>query len=416
LFGTERSIVRAIYKDLLAGLTVALVALPLAIGFGVASGAGAASGIATAIVAGFIAAVLGGSRFQVSGPTGAMTVVLIPLAASHGLSSVLLVGFASGVLLILLGLFRLGTHVHRLPTALIEGFTAGIAVIIALQQVPVGLGLEPTKGEGILQSAYTACSQWLAHPNWAPMLVTAAVAAGLISAGHRWHRLPLSLIAVAVVTLANSAGGLGLATVGQLPPFGHLSLSWFGAMSSWQDLLVPAISVTILGALESLLSAKIADRMRPEVPMHNSNRELIGQGFANLAVPFFGGIPATAALARTAVNVRAGANSRLAAAFHAVVLAVFVLALAPMVEQIPLAGLAGVLIGTASHMIKPSELKHTLRQSRLDAVVLISTVAVTILANLTAAVAVGLVLFIGLRRTSLSKSAVPIDDEETLGD
>lgn len=395
---------------------MALVALPLAIGFGVASGAGAGAGIATAIIAGLLAALFGGSRFQVSGPTGAMTVVLIPLAASHGISAVLLVGFASGVMLILLGLFRLGTHVHRLPTALIEGFTAGIAVIIALQQVPIGLGLEAARGEGILQAAYTAGGQWLAHPNWTPMLVTVAVAGGLIWAGHRWHRLPLSLIAVAIVTLTNVVGGLRLATVGHLPAFGHLSFSWFGAMSSWQSLLVPAISVTMLGALESLLSAKIADRMRPDVPAHDSNRELIGQGIANLAVPFFGGIPATAALARTAVNVRAGANSRFSAAFHAVVLAVFVLALAPLVEQIPLAALSGVLIATASHMIKPSELMHTVKRSRLEAVVLVATLAVTIVANLTAAVAVGLVLFIGLRRTSLSKSAVPIDDEETLGD
>lgn len=411
--------VNGIAKDLLAGLTVALVALPLAIGFGVASGAGAAAGIATAIVAGFIAAVFGGSRFQVSGPTGAMTVVLIPLAASHGIAGVLLVGFAAGVMLILAGLLRLGDHVHKLPTSLIEGFTAGIALVIALQQVPVGLGIEAAKGargEGILVGAASAALKWLAHPNWAPMVTTAAVAGGLIWAGHRWHKLPLSLFAVIVVTVVNGTAGLGLATVGVLPAFGAVGASWLGAASGWNDLLIPAISVTVLGALESLLSAKIADRMRPDVEPHNSNRELIGQGIANLVVPFFGGIPATAALARTAVNVRAGAQSRWAAAFHAVVLAVFVIALAPMVEQIPLPALAGVLIATASHMIKPSELSHTVRTSRLDALVLVATLVVTVLANLTAAVAVGLVLFIGLRRTRLSAAATPIDDEETLGD
>jgi len=407
---------RSLNRDLLAGLTVALVALPLAIGFGVASGAGAAAGIATAIVAGLVAAIFGGSRFQVSGPTGAMTVVLIPLAAAHGISAVLLVGFASGLLLILAAALRLGNHIHRLPTALIEGFTAGIAVVIALQQVPIGLGLHAVKGESILVGAVSAVGAWASAPNWAPMVTTVLVAAGLIWAGHRWHKLPLSLLAVVLVTAANSIGHLGLQTVGALPAFGAVSIGWFGALVHWQDLLLPAVSVTLLGALESLLSAKIADRMRPDVDPHDSNRELFGQGLANLAAPFFGGIPATAALARTAVNVRAGAMTRWAAAFHAVILAVFVLALSPLVQQIPLPALAGVLIATASHMVKPSELKHTFAQSRLDGLVLVATLVVTVFYNLTAAVAVGLVLFLGLRGTRLSKANSPIDDEETLGD
>lgn len=406
-------------KDLLAGLTVALVALPLAIGFGVASGAGAASGIATAIVAGFLAAVFGGSRFQVSGPTGAMTVVLIPLAASNGLSAVLLVGFAAGILLILAGLFRLGDHVHKLPTSLIEGFTAGIALVIALQQVPVGLGAAPgdaERGAGILGAAASALVNWFSNPNWIPASTTATVAVGLIWAGHRWHKFPITLMAVVLATAINGLFGLGLETVGTLPNFGVVSGSWLGAIANWPSLIVPAISVTMLGALESLLSAKIADNMRPDVEPHNPNRELLGQGIANLAVPFFGGIPATAALARTAVNIRAGAETRWAAAFHAAILAVFVLMLSPLVELVPLPALAGVLIATASHMIKPSELKRTMRSSRLDAIVLVATLIVTLLANLTAAVAVGLVLFVGLRHTSLRATTSPIDESETLGD
>ena len=264
---------RNLNRDLLAGLTVALVALPLAIGFGVASGAGAASGIATAIVAGLVAAIFGGSRFQVSGPTGAMTVVLIPLATSHGISAVLLVGFASGLLLIFASILRLGNHIHRLPTALIEGFTAGIAVVIALQQVPSGLGVHASSGESILVSAVSSVQAWLSAPQWAPMLTTVAVAAGLIWAGHRWHKFPLSLLAVVLVTAANWLWHLGLHTVGSLPPFGRVSVGWLGAVVHWQDLLLPAVSVTLLGALESLLSAKIADRMRPDVDPHDSNRE-----------------------------------------------------------------------------------------------------------------------------------------------
>ena len=402
--------------DLTAGLTVSLVALPLAIGFGAASGAGAGAGIATAIVAGLVAALFGGSRFQVSGPTGAMTVVLIPLAASQGISAVLLVGFLAGLLLILAGLARLGQHVHRLPTALIEGFTAGIAVVIALQQVPTGLGLKGGKGEGILASALNSVAEFVKTPNWTALVTTALVAGGLIWAGHRWHRVPLSLMAVFVVTAVNLGVNLGLPEVGALPQFGSVSTGFFGAISGWPSLILPALSVAMLGALESLLSAKIADAMRPDAAPHDSNRELIGQGLANLASPFFGGIPATAALARTAVNVRAGAKTRYSAVAHSVFLAVFVLALGSLVQRIPLAALAGVLISTAYHMVRISELKATARGSRLDALVLVATLLVTVFSNLTAAVITGLVLFIGLRKTRLSERATPIDDEETLGD
>lgn len=416
LFASERWTVRTLGKDLLAGLTVALVALPLAIGFGVASGAGAAAGIATAIVAGLIAAVFGGSRFQVSGPTGAMTVVLIPLAASYGVSAVMLTGLLAGAILILTGVLRLGQHIHRLPTALIEGFTAGIAVVIALQQVPAGLGVHPAKGESLLTGAWSAVAAWAASPNWWALVVTAATAAGLIWAGKRWHKLPLSLVAVVAVTALNSLAHLGLAVVGTLPRFGSVSTNFLASASHLGDLAVPALSVALLGALESLLSAKIADRMRPDAPPHDSNRELIGQGLANLVVPFFGGIPATAALARTAVNVRAGAQSRRSAAAHSVFLVIFVLALAPLVEQIPLPALAGVLIATASHMVKVGELRKTAGQSHLDGIVLGATLLVTVVSNLTAAVVVGLVLFIGLRKTRLSLRSTPIDDEETLGD
>ena len=395
---------------------MALVALPLAIGFGVASGAGAAAGIATAIVAGLVAALFGGSRYQVSGPTGAMTVVLIPLAASQGISAVMLVGFVAGILLILAAAARLGTHVHKLPTALIEGFTAGIAVVIALQQVPVGLGQKGVAGESILAAAGSAILASFSAPHFAPILVTVLVAAGLIWAGHRWSKLPLSLLAVALITALNSGLNLGLNVVGNLPRFGAVSWSFFSAIGNWPALIIPALSVALLGALESLLSAKIADKMAPNTPPHNSNRELFGQGLANLAAPFFGGIPATAALARTAVNVRAGARSKYAAVFHSVILAVFVLALAPVVEQVPLPALAGVLIATASHMVKPKELLATARLSHLDAIVLWATLAVTVFSNLTAAVVVGLALFLSLRRTRLSVRSVPIDNEETLGD
>lgn len=407
---------KSVFRDLTAGLTVALVALPLAIGFGVASGAGAAAGIATAIVAGVVAAAFGGSRYQVSGPTGAMTVVLIPLAASYGIPAVLLVGFGSGLLLVLAALAGMGRHVHKLPTALIDGFTAGIALVIALQQVPAGLGHKASGSESILASAFTSIDAFVKNPHPLAIAMTVAVAAVLVTAPRFWPRLPLSLIAVVLATAANSALQLNLATVGELPRFGSVSAGFFDALPQWQSLIVPTISVALLGALESLLSAKIADRMKPETPPHDSNRELLGQGLANLAVPFFGGIPATAALARTAVNVRAGAVTRFSSVAHALLLAAFVLLAGPVVSQVPIPALSGVLIATAAHMVKPSELFAVARRSRLDAIVLSATLAVTVLSNLTAAVVVGLLLFMGLRKTRLSKQAPMVDQNETLGD
>ncbi len=410
---------RAPLKDLLAGFTVAIVALPLALAFGVASGLGAEAGLTTAIIAGAIAAIFGGSRLQVSGPTGAMTVVLVPIFHDFGATGVLLVGLMAGALLAIVALAKVGEHVHRLPTSLVEGFTAGIAVVITLQQFPNILGVAPNKAEKVWQFAWVAISDALQNWSWQPVLVAASVATLILVGSHYWHKIPFALISVVCVTLLANWLQLDLTRIGSIPAeIGRFDFGFLN-QAAWLQLIPSAIAVAALAALESLLSAKVADKMRGGGEKHDANRELFGQGLANLVVPFFGGVPATAALARTAVNVRANAQSKMAALYHAFILAVVVLLLAGLVGQIPLAALAGVLIATTAHMVKPRELLQTAKTSRLDAIVLLATLVATIFVDLITAVVLGLVLSLLLRKTRLSKLSrryPMIDETETLGD
>lgn len=402
-------------KNLIAGLTVAIVALPLALAFGIGSGLGAQAGITTAIIAGALAAIFGGSRLQVSGPTGAMTVILIPIVSSFGPAAILQVGLMASGFLLLAGVLRLGRHIHRLPTSLIEGFTAGIALVIAMQQVGFLLGVEMVASDHIWQSVYLEVQSWSSEPQPTPVLIGLITVLVNIFGASRWPKLPLALISIVVATLLANLLGLDLDRIGELPGgVGELNTEFLNA-GNWLVLLPPALAVAFLAGLESLLSAKIADRTS-NLEQHNPDRELFGQGIANLVVPFFGGVPATAALARTAVNVRAGANSRISAVSHAAFLAIFVLLLASQISQIPLAALGGVLIATAYHMIRIDELKQTASQSRLDGMVLIVTLAATVILDLISALAIGLVLYLVLRKTKLSKRLIPIDPEETLGD
>ena len=381
-------------KNLVSGVTVAIVALPLALAFGLASGMGAEAGITTAIIAGALAAIFGGSRLQVSGPTGAMTVVLVPIFKDFGASGVLFVGLISGALLIAIALLKVGEHVHRLPTSLIEGFTAGIAVIITIQQFPYLDG-------------------------WLQALFGLTVTAAILLVQKLWPRLPFAFIMVVLATILADLTGMKLARIGELPAtIGTWNLD-FLSQSNWLQLIPSALAVTILAALESLLSAKVADQMRGGGEHHDANKELFGQGIANLVVPFFGGVPATAALARTAVNVRAGATAKSSALIHSVVLAGVVLFAAPLVAKIPLAALAGVLLATTAHMVKPRELLHIARISWLDAIVMVATFVATVALNLISGVIVGLILALTLRKTKLgriSRTYPVVDETETLGD
>jgi sulfate permease, SulP family len=399
-------------RDLLAGLTVAIVALPLALAFGVASGMGAEAGLTTAIIAGILAAVFGGSNLQVSGPTGAMTVVLLPVVHQFGAGGVLQVGVMAGVILLLLAFSGLGRYVRYLPASLVEGFTAGIAVVIALQQVPNMLGVTPGGQEKVWAVAADAVGRWLQAPDFVAPLTAVGVAA-VILLGARWKpSLPLSLAAIVIVTVIAAFGDAGLPVIGALPAALAAPSAAFFDAGQLATLLPSALAIAALAALESLLCATVADGMSVG-ERHNPDRELFGQGIANLVVPFFGGVPATAAIARTAVNVRSGARSRLAAISHSLVLLVVVLALAPLVGFIPLAALGGVLLATTIQMVKLGAIRSIARATRGDAVVLFITFAVTVAIDLVTAVVIGLAVAALLALRSVARSSrveqVPLD-------
>ncbi|WP_229705828.1 SulP family inorganic anion transporter [Micromonospora sonchi] len=406
---------RAPRRDLVAGLTVAVVALPLALAFGVTSGLGAEAGLITAVVAGAVAAIFGGSNLQVSGPTGAMTVVLVPVVAQFGATGVLMVGALAGLILVALAFARTGRYVRYLPMPVIEGFTAGIAVVIALQQVPAALGVTDAQGERVWAVAADAVARFVVHPQPAPVLMALGVAAVMLL-GARWRPgLPFSLFAVAAATVLAEFAPIDLVRIGALPqelPAPSLGFFDLGAVGV---LLPAALAVAALAALESLLSATVADGMTVG-QRHDPDRELFGQGLANLASPLFGGIPATAAIARTAVNVRAGAVSKLAALTHAVALAGVVLVAAPLVGRIPLAALAGVLLATTVRMVEAASLWALARATRGDALVLMLTFAVTVIWDLVLAVAVGVGVAIVVALRAVARSArveqVPLDTSE----
>lgn len=379
-------------RDLLAGLTVAIVALPLALGFGVSSGLGAEAGLATAVVAGALAALFGGSNLQVSGPTGAMTVVLVPIVAQYGPGGVLTVGLMAGVLLITLALLKAGRYMRYIPAPVVEGFTLGIACVIGLQQVPNALGVPKPEGDKVLVVTWRAVEEFVRTPNWTATALALAVAAVMLL-GARWRStIPFSIVGVVAATLAAQIFHLDAAApIGDLPSGLPSPSLAFLDLSALGSLLAPAVAVAALAALESLLSATVADGMTVG-QKHDPDKELFGQGIANLAAPLFGGVPATAAIARTAVNVRSGAGSRLASLTHAAVLAVIVFAAAPLVSRIPLAALAGVLLATAIRMVEVGALRAMVRATRSDAIVLVLTAVATLVLDLVYAVVIGLVV------------------------
>jgi SulP family sulfate permease len=372
-----------------AGVTVAIVALPLALAFGITTGLGANAGLITAIVAGFVAAVFGGSNVQVSGPTGAMTVVLVPIVARYGRHAVFVVGLLAGVLILAAAFARLGRYLAYLPWPVVEGFTVGIAVIIFLQQVPAALGVPRPDGENTAAVAVRALRAFAGSARLAELGVVLLVAAVMVVAPRIRRSLPASLLAVLAATVVASVGSLPIARIGALPSSLPLPALPGTSVGEVRDLLSAALAVALLAALESLLSAKVADGMADN-GRHDPDRELFGQGLANLASPLFGGMPATGAIARTAVNVRAGARTRLAAATHALVLVLVVLFAGGLVSRIPLAALAGVLMVTAVRMVEVHNVRAVLRSTRSDAAVLVLTASATIAFDLIVAVEIGI--------------------------
>lgn len=381
-------------KDLMAGVTVAIVALPLALAFGVVSGAGAAAGLITAIVAGIVAAVFGGSRYQVTGPTGAMTVVLLPIISQYGMNQVYVIGIMAGIMLVAIGLARLGRIIDRIPWPVITGFTNGIAIIIGLQQIPGALGLKAKAGETILPTTWEVIRRFAEHPNWTPLLLTLASFAIMLLWPKVTNRVPAGIIALLVVTGVATALHLDVPRISDIPkglPLPHLPTF---NMSELPNLFGPALSVAMLAGIESLLSAIVADGMA-HVRNYKPNRELVGQGLANIISPLFGGIPATGAIARTAVGVKSGSQTRMTAIIHAIVLMIVVLALGKYAALVPLSVLSGILLNTAYRMFEVESVKALRRSTKSDFATMLATMAVTVIFDLILAIEIGL-LFAGL--------------------
>ena len=422
--GDYTELPRSWRRDVLAGVTVGVVALPLALAFGISSGVGAAAGLVTAVVAGLVAAVFGGSHVQVSGPTGAMAVVLAPIVAQHGLGSIALVTVVAGLVVLAAGVTGLGRAVTFIPWPVIEGFTLGIAMIIFLQQVPAAFAQQAPAGERTLPAAITVIAQadWTAA---AKTLGVVGVVALLMFALPRVHRaIPESLTAVIVVTVLVSILHIPVAAIGQLPSHLPTPVLPHADLGALRTLLGAALAIAALSAIESLLSARVAATMSPTGP-YDPDRELVGQGLASVASGVFGGMPATGAIARTAVNVRAGARTRVATIVHSLVLlGVVYLATGP-VSTIPLAALAGVLMVTSFRMISAGTVRKILRSTRSDALTFMLTAVVTVCFDLIEAVEIGIVVaaFFALRSVARRSSVVreelpgpqlPGDDEIAL--
>lgn len=384
-------------RNIVAGVIVGIVALPLAMAFAIASGVKPEQGLYTAIVAGFAVSIFGGSRVQIAGPTGAFIVILAGIVAQHGVDGLQIATLMAGVILLVFGVARLGIILKFIPIPVIVGFTAGIGVIIWVGQWRDFFGLPAITGEHFHQKFWQLLQVF---PQFDPITTALAVLSLILvlftSRIPRFARVPGPLVALIVVTLIQAVAQFEtVATIGStfgeiprgLPSFQVPDIT----LSRLVTLIGPAFAIALLGAIESLLSAVVADGMANT--RHNSNQELIGQGIANVLTPLFGGIAATGAIARTATNIRNGGNSPLAGIVHSIVLVFILLVLAPLAANIPLATLAAILFMVAWNMSEIGlVIKMIKRAPRADVVILIATFALTVFADLVVAVNIGVVL------------------------
>jgi len=380
--------------DVIAGLTVGLVALPLAMAFAIASGLTPQAGIYCAIVTGFLISLLGGSKTQIGGPTGAFVVVVAGIVAAHGVDGLFMCTVMAGALLVIMGLTGLGTAVKFIPRPVVIGFTNGIAVLIASTQVKDFFGLHLEKVPGVFWLRMEALAA-----NFKTLSFEAAALAGftlltLIICRSISPRIPGPIVALLVATCAVYFFKLPVETIGTRfggipsgPP--HLEIPQFRS-SLIHGLLGPAFTVAMLGAIESLMSAVVSDRMSND--RHNPNVELVGQGVANIFSPLFGGLPATGAIARTATNIRSGAQSPVAGMIHALTLLCILLFAAPLVSYVPMAALAGILMVVAYNMGEWREIPQLLKLTKTDVSIWLVTFALTVFADLTVAVEAGMIL------------------------
>jgi sulfate permease, SulP family len=394
----------AFLHDLIAGITVGIVALPLAMAFAIASGLTPQAGIYCAVVTGFLISALGGSRTQIGGPTGAFVVVVAGIVAEHGIDGLFMCTMMAGVILVILGATGMGTAVKFIPRPIVIGFTNGIAVLIASTQIRDFFGLQTQGNPGeFLPRIRTIASAFPTISLEATLVASAALA--LMVAMARWTpRVPGSIVALVSGTLVVALSGLDVETIG----------SRFGGVPSGLPrlavpdfrpellgtLLSPALTVAMLGAIESLMSAVVADRMTRD--RHDPNVELVAQGVANIASPLFGGLPATGAIARTATNIRSGGRTPVAGMIHALTLLAILLTAAPLARHVPMPVLAAILLIVAWNMGEWRELPDVLKLTRTDISVWAVTFTLTVLADLTVAVEVGMVLaaLLYIRRVS----------------
>ena len=407
--------------DLMAGIIVGIVALPLAIAFGIASGVSPEKGIITAIIAGFIISLLGGSKVQIGGPTGAFIVIIYGVIQQYGEAGLIVATLLAGVILVLLGVFKLGAVIKFIPYPIIVGFTSGIAVTIFTTQIADVFGLQ-FGGEKVPGDFIGKWMLYFRHfdtVNWWNA-ATAVVSIALIALTPRWSKkVPGSLVAIIVVTIAvyllKTYGGISyIDTIGdrfniraELPDAAIPALDW----EAVKNLFPVAVTIAVLGAIESLLSATVADGVIGD--RHDSNTELIAQGAANIIAPLFGGIPATGAIARTMTNINNGGKSPVAGIIHAVVLLLILLFLMPLAQYIPMACLAGVLVVVSYNMSGWRTFRALMRNPKSDVTVLFITFFLTVIFDLTVAIEWGLVIacVLFMRRVMETTEISVIKDE-----
>lgn len=400
--------------DVMAGITVAAVALPLALAFGVSSGATAAAGLVTAIIGGVIISLFSGASFQISGPTGAMSAILVTLAAKYGMQGILMACFMAGVLLLVAGVLKVGRVIYYIPSSVITGFTSGIAITIALGQLDNFFGVT-SHGELAIEKVISYFTHGF-NPDFASMGIGIMVILIMVLWPAKLNsKIPSSLAALIIVLIMNSFFQLDVAVVGDIPKSLFLDerLS-FGALnlSEMRDLLIPALSIAALAMIESLLCGASAGKMKNEVM--NGDRELIAQGIGNILIPIFGGIPATAAIARTSVAIKAGCETRMTGIIHALILLLSMFVLAPIMSGVPLSALAGILIVTAWRMNDWDDIKFIFQHKfKTGMAKFLITMGATVILDLTQAILIGVAFASFMVIVKLTDIEITIADIES---
>jgi SulP family sulfate permease len=401
--------------DLVAGVTVGLVALPLAMAFSIASGLTPQAGIYCAIVTGFLISLLGGSKTQIGGPTGAFVVVIAAIVAAHGVDGLFMCTMMAGVLLVIMGATSMGSAVKFIPRPVIIGFTNGIAILIASTQIRDFFGLEIDKIPGVFSLRIETLAMHFGSLNYRATALALVTVAILVICRLVSNRIPGAIVALLVGTVSVMLFKLPVETIGSrfggipsgLP---HFAMPRF-RVDLIHGLLGPAVTIAMLGAIESLMSAVVSDGMSND--RHNSNVELIGQGVANIVSPLFGGLPATGAIARTATNIRAGAQSPVAGMIHALTLLCILLFAAPLVSFVPMSVLAGILMVVSYNMGEWREIPQLLKLTKTDISVWLVTFTLTVFADLTVAVEAGMILaaLLFISRVASTTTVLQVTDD-----